>query len=141
MDRLMSALETIVPLLHYYFKRVLLLRLSRHLRCGYLSISVSMVHAVAAVDLRAVPCTSFRQLPQSESYVFIVLRSLGYLVYATGGRVSHAASKGLDDGLYLPHHLLKEILRVQRDSMMLRVMQPRVAPWNGSEMPPPTYRE
>ncbi|KAJ5272215.1 hypothetical protein N7524_005484 [Penicillium chrysogenum] len=39
---------------------------------------------------------------ENTGIFFIVLRSLGYLVYATGGRVSHAASKGLDDGLYLP---------------------------------------
>lgn len=31
--RLMSGLETIVPLLHYYFKKVLLLRPLRHPRC------------------------------------------------------------------------------------------------------------
>lgn len=29
-----------------------------------------------------------------------VLRSLGYQVYPTGGRVSHQASRGVDDGLY-----------------------------------------
>ena len=39
---------------------------------------------------------------ENTGIFFIVLRSLGYLVYATGGRVSHAASKGLDNGLYLP---------------------------------------
>ncbi|CAG8904693.1 unnamed protein product [Penicillium egyptiacum] len=39
---------------------------------------------------------------ENTGIFFIVLRSLGYLVYATGGRVSHAAAKGLDNGLYLP---------------------------------------
>lgn len=29
-----------------------------------------------------------------------VLRSLGYQVYPTGGRVNHQASRGVDDGLY-----------------------------------------
>ncbi|KGO78428.1 Arylamine N-acetyltransferase [Penicillium italicum] len=38
---------------------------------------------------------------ENTGIFFIVLRSLGYLVYATGGRVSHAAAKGLDNGLYL----------------------------------------
>ncbi|KAJ5478211.1 Arylamine N-acetyltransferase [Penicillium desertorum] len=38
---------------------------------------------------------------ENTGIFFIVLRSLGYQVYATGGRVSHAASKGLDNGLYL----------------------------------------
>ncbi|KAJ5138813.1 Arylamine N-acetyltransferase [Penicillium bovifimosum] len=38
---------------------------------------------------------------ENTGLLFIVLRSLGYLVYATGGRVSHAAAKGVDDGLYL----------------------------------------
>ncbi|KAJ5505921.1 Arylamine N-acetyltransferase [Penicillium expansum] len=38
---------------------------------------------------------------ENTGIFFIVLRSLGYLVYATGGRVSHAAVKGLDNGLYL----------------------------------------
>lgn len=38
---------------------------------------------------------------ENTGIFFIVLRSLGYLVYATGGRVSHAATKGVDNGLYL----------------------------------------
>lgn len=38
---------------------------------------------------------------ENSGLFFIVLRSLGFLVYATGGRVSHAASKGFDNGLYL----------------------------------------
>ncbi|KAJ5815549.1 hypothetical protein N7474_007326 [Penicillium riverlandense] len=40
---------------------------------------------------------------ESSGLFFVVLRSLGYRVYATGGRVSHAAasSRGVDDGLYL----------------------------------------
>lgn len=38
---------------------------------------------------------------ENTGIFFIVLRSLGYLVYATGGRVSHAAAKGVDNGLYL----------------------------------------
>lgn len=37
---------------------------------------------------------------ENSGLFFVVLRSLGYLVYATGGRVSHAAAKGVDDGLY-----------------------------------------
>jgi arylamine N-acetyltransferase len=39
---------------------------------------------------------------ENTGIFFIVLRSLGYPVYATGGRVSHAAARGLDNGLYLP---------------------------------------
>lgn len=41
---------------------------------------------------------------ETSGLFFVVLRSLGYRVYATGGRVSHAAasSGGVDDGLYLP---------------------------------------
>ncbi|CAI7599326.1 unnamed protein product [Penicillium crustosum] len=38
---------------------------------------------------------------ENTGIFLIVLRSLGYLVYATGGRVSHAAAKGVDNGLYL----------------------------------------
>lgn len=38
---------------------------------------------------------------ENTGLFFIVLRSLGYIVYATGGRVSHAAAMGLNDGLYL----------------------------------------
>ncbi|KAJ5504367.1 Arylamine N-acetyltransferase [Penicillium fimorum] len=39
---------------------------------------------------------------ENTGIFLIVLRSLGYLVYATGGRVSHAATKGVNNGLYLP---------------------------------------
>jgi Arylamine N-acetyltransferase len=38
---------------------------------------------------------------ENTGIFFIVLRSLGYSVYATGGRVSHAAANGVDNGLYL----------------------------------------
>ncbi|OOQ90554.1 putative N-acetyltransferase family protein [Penicillium brasilianum] len=38
---------------------------------------------------------------ESTGIFLIVLRSLGYHVYATGGRVSHAAATGVDNGLYL----------------------------------------
>jgi arylamine N-acetyltransferase len=38
---------------------------------------------------------------ESTGIFFIVLRSLGYLVYTTGGRVSHATATGVDNGLYL----------------------------------------
>ncbi|CAG8049776.1 unnamed protein product [Penicillium salamii] len=38
---------------------------------------------------------------ENTGIFFIVLRSLGYHVYATGGRVSHAAAKGVNNGLYL----------------------------------------
>lgn len=37
---------------------------------------------------------------ENTGIFFIVLRSLGYLVYATGGRVSHAAAGGVDNGLF-----------------------------------------
>ncbi|KAJ5779326.1 hypothetical protein N7457_007046 [Penicillium paradoxum] len=37
---------------------------------------------------------------ENTGIFFIVLRSLGYLVYATGGRVSHAAAGGEDIGLF-----------------------------------------
>lgn len=39
---------------------------------------------------------------ENSNLLYIVLQSLGYQVYATGGRVSHAASMGKTDGLYLP---------------------------------------
>lgn len=38
---------------------------------------------------------------ENSGLFFVVLRSLGYTVYAAGGRVSHAAATGVDDGLYL----------------------------------------
>ena len=39
------------------------------------------------------------------------------------------------------YHLLKKTLRIQRDGMMLRVMQSRIAPRNGSEMTPLQNRQ
>ncbi|KAF3386272.1 hypothetical protein F1880_001602 [Penicillium rolfsii] len=38
---------------------------------------------------------------ESTGLFLIALRSLGYCVYATGGRVSHAAATGVDNGLWL----------------------------------------
>ncbi|GLI77685.1 hypothetical protein PoHVEF18_005978 [Penicillium ochrochloron] len=38
---------------------------------------------------------------ESTGIFFIVLRSLGYCVYATGGRVSYAVATGVDNGLWL----------------------------------------
>ncbi|KAJ5432220.1 uncharacterized protein N7458_011376 [Penicillium daleae] len=38
---------------------------------------------------------------ESTGIFFIVLRSLGYQVYATGGRVSYAAATEVDNGLYM----------------------------------------
>lgn len=38
---------------------------------------------------------------ENTGIFLIVLRSLGYFIYATGGRVSHAAGNGVDNGLYL----------------------------------------
>lgn len=38
---------------------------------------------------------------ENTGLFFIVLRSLGYSIYATGGRVSHAAARGVDNGLFL----------------------------------------
>lgn len=38
---------------------------------------------------------------ENTNLFFCVLRALGYTVYATGGRVSHAAATGRDDGVYL----------------------------------------
>ena len=38
---------------------------------------------------------------ENTGLFFAVLRSLGYLVYATGGRVSRAAATGVNDGKYL----------------------------------------
>lgn len=43
---------------------------------------------------------------ENSGLFFIVLRSLGFLVYATGGRVSHAAAKGIDNGLFLSLYVL-----------------------------------
>ncbi|KAJ5823177.1 Arylamine N-acetyltransferase [Penicillium robsamsonii] len=53
---------------------------------------------------------------ENTGIFFIVLRSLGYLVYATGGRVSHAAAKGVNNGLYLPfgHMILIVIIRGEK---------------------------
>lgn len=38
---------------------------------------------------------------ENSGVFFIVLRSLGFHVYATGGRVSRAAATGVDDGRYM----------------------------------------
>lgn len=38
---------------------------------------------------------------ENSGLFFVLLRSLGYIVYATGGRVSHAAANGVDNGLFL----------------------------------------
>lgn len=38
---------------------------------------------------------------ENTNLLYVVLRSLGYQVYPTGGRVSHAAGTGKDNGLYL----------------------------------------
>jgi len=43
---------------------------------------------------------------ENSGLFFIVLRSLGFLVYATGGRVSEASFKGFDNGLYGPLYVL-----------------------------------
>lgn len=43
---------------------------------------------------------------ENTGIFLIVLRSLGYHVYATGARVSHAAT-GVDDGLYLALYVLR----------------------------------
>ncbi|KAJ5545054.1 hypothetical protein N7535_006558 [Penicillium sp. DV-2018c] len=50
---------------------------------------------------------------ENSGLFYHVLRSLGYLVYATGGRVSHAAAKGVDNGLYLSlgHMILIVIIK------------------------------
>ncbi|KAJ5662781.1 Arylamine N-acetyltransferase [Penicillium macrosclerotiorum] len=46
----------------------------------------------------------------------IILRSLGYFVYATGGRVSFATATGVDNGQYLPlgHMVLMVILNGEK---------------------------
>lgn len=38
---------------------------------------------------------------ENTNLFYIVLRSLGYHLYPTGGRVSHATATGNDNGLYL----------------------------------------
>jgi arylamine N-acetyltransferase len=38
---------------------------------------------------------------ENSGVFFVVLRSLGFHVYATGGRVSRAAATGVDDGRYM----------------------------------------
>jgi arylamine N-acetyltransferase len=43
---------------------------------------------------------------ENSGLFLIVLRSLGFLVYATGGRVSQAAANGIDNGLYLSLYAL-----------------------------------
>ncbi|CDM36617.1 hypothetical protein DTO013E5_4595 [Penicillium roqueforti] len=58
---------------------------------------------------------------ENTGIFFIVLRSLGYLVYATGGRVSHAAAKGVDDGLYLPFGHMVLIVIIAGEKYMVDV--------------------
>jgi arylamine N-acetyltransferase len=43
---------------------------------------------------------------ENSGLFLIVLRSLGFFVYATGGRVSQAAATGIDNGLYLSLYAL-----------------------------------
>lgn len=49
---------------------------------------------------------------ENSGLFFVVLRSLGYHVYATGGRVSQAVGKGWDNGLYLALWVFPVLLRV-----------------------------
>ncbi|KAG0160130.1 Arylamine N-acetyltransferase 2 [Penicillium digitatum] len=58
---------------------------------------------------------------ENSGIFLIVLRSLGYLVYATGGRVSHAASKGVDNGLYLPFGHMVLIVIIGEEKYMVDV--------------------
>ncbi|KUM61790.1 hypothetical protein ACN42_g5315 [Penicillium freii] len=58
---------------------------------------------------------------ENTGIFFIVLRSLGYLVYATGGRVSHAGAKGVDDGLYLAIGHIILIVTIGGDKYMVDV--------------------
>ncbi|KAJ5169413.1 Arylamine N-acetyltransferase [Penicillium coprophilum] len=58
---------------------------------------------------------------ENTGLFFIVLRSLGYLVYATGGRVSHAAARGLNNGLYLPFGHMILIVIIEGEKYMIDV--------------------
>lgn len=44
---------------------------------------------------------------ENTGLFLVVLRSLGYTVYATGGRVSRAAATGVDDGRYLSLYVFR----------------------------------
>ncbi|CAG8041450.1 unnamed protein product [Penicillium salamii] len=58
---------------------------------------------------------------ENTGIFFIVLRSLGYHVYATGGRVSHAAAKGVNNGLYLAIGHMILIVMIQGEKYMVDV--------------------
>ncbi|KAJ5202745.1 hypothetical protein N7449_004824 [Penicillium cf. viridicatum] len=58
---------------------------------------------------------------ENTGIFLIVLRSLGYLVYATGGRVSHAAANGVDNGLYLALGHMVLIVIIEGEKYMVDV--------------------
>ncbi|CAG8040095.1 unnamed protein product [Penicillium salamii] len=58
---------------------------------------------------------------ENTGIFLIVLRSLGYFVYATGGRVSHAAAKGVNNGLYLAIGHMILIVIIQGEKYMVDV--------------------
>ncbi|CAI7631974.1 unnamed protein product [Penicillium glandicola] len=58
---------------------------------------------------------------ENTGIFLIVLRSLGYLVYPTGGRVNRAALKGLDKGLYLSFVHMVLIVTVGGEKYMIDV--------------------
>lgn len=54
---------------------------------------------------------------ENTNLFFVVLRSLGYQVYATGGRVSQATATGNDNGLYLAQYV--QCIVVAVDDMLM----------------------
>ncbi|KAJ5777566.1 hypothetical protein N7520_000812 [Penicillium odoratum] len=58
---------------------------------------------------------------ENTGLFFVVLRSLGYHVYATGGRVSRAAATGSDDGRYLSFGHMLLIVVIDGEKYMVDV--------------------
>ncbi|KAJ5884459.1 hypothetical protein N7504_012031 [Penicillium tannophilum] len=58
---------------------------------------------------------------ENSGVFFIVLRSLGFHVYATGGRVSRAAATGVDDGRYMSYGHMILIVVVDGEKYMVDV--------------------
>ncbi|RMJ28152.1 arylamine N-acetyltransferase 1 [Aspergillus sp. HF37] len=58
---------------------------------------------------------------ENTNLFFVVLRCLGYQVYATGGRVSHATATGVNNGLYLALGHMILIVTIAKERYMVDV--------------------
>ncbi|KAJ5635774.1 uncharacterized protein N7484_009087 [Penicillium longicatenatum] len=58
---------------------------------------------------------------ENSGVFFVVLRSLGFHVYATGGRVSRAAATGVDDGRYMSFGHMILIVVINGEKYMVDV--------------------